>query len=75
MDLINCEVNLTLTWSSTSVITSFTGAGTFKIRDIKLYVPVVTLSTQNNTKLLQQLNSVFKRTFNFQLSIYQNQNS
>ena len=31
----------------------------------KLYVPVVTLSTQDNAKLLQQLKSGFKRTINW----------
>ena len=53
MPLINCEVNLILTWSSTCVITNSTGAGRFAITDTKLYVPVVTLSTQDNAKLLQ----------------------
>ena len=53
MPLINCEVKLILTWSSTCVITDSTGAGTFEITDKKLYVPVVTLSTQENAKLLQ----------------------
>ena len=43
MSLINCEVNLILTWSSTCVFTDSTGAGTFKIIDTKLYDPVVTL--------------------------------
>ena len=52
MSLINCEVNLILTWSSTCVITDSNGAGTFTITDTKLYVPVVTLSTQRNTKFL-----------------------
>ena len=33
--------------------------------DIKLYVPVVTLLTRNNTKLLKQLKSGFKRTVNW----------
>ena len=65
MPLINCEVNLILTWSSTCVITDFNGAGTFAITDTKLYVPVVTLSTQENTKLLQQLKSGFKRVINW----------
>ena len=60
MPLINCEVNLILTWSSTCVITNSNSAGTFEITDTKLYVPAVTLSTQENTKLLQQLNSCFK---------------
>ena len=65
MPLINCEVNLILTWSSTFVITNSTGVGTFKITDTKLYVPVVNLSTQDNTKLLQQLKSGFKRAINW----------
>ena len=59
--LIKCEVSLILTWSSTCVITNSTGAGTFEITDTKLYVPVVTLSTEENAKLLQQLKSGFKR--------------
>ena len=45
MPLINFQVTLILTWSSTCVITNSTGAGTFKIIDARLYVPVVTLST------------------------------
>ena len=65
MPLINCEVNLILTWSSTCVITGSNGAGTFAITDTKLYVPVVTLSTQENTKFLQQLKSGFKRVINW----------
>ena len=55
--LINCEVNLILTRSSTCVTTNSTGAGTFEITDTKLYVPVVTLSTKENAKLVQQLKS------------------
>ena len=65
MPLMNCEVNLILTWSSTCVITDSNGAGTFDITDTKLYIPVVTLSTQENTKLLQQLKSGFKRVINW----------
>ena len=63
--MINCEVNLILTWSSTCVITESNGAGTFAITNTKLYVPVVTLSTQENTKFLQQLKSGFKRVINW----------
>ena len=48
MPLINCEVNLILI----SVITNSIGAGTFEITDTKLYVPVVTLLTKENAKLL-----------------------
>ena len=65
MPLINCEVNLILTWSSTCVITNCTGIGAFKIAGTKLYVPVVTLSTQDNSKLLQQLKSGFKRVISW----------
>ena len=65
MPLINCEVNLIWTWSSNCVITDSNGAGTFAITDTKFYVPVVTLSTQENTKFLQQLKSGFKRVINW----------
>ena len=68
MPLINCEVNLILTWSSTCVLIA-TGnsnkVATFPITDTKLYVPVVTLSTQENTKFFQQLKSGFKRVINW----------
>ena len=64
MPLINCEVSLILTWSPTCVITNSTGQGKFKITDTNLYVPVVTLSTKNNERLLQQLGSGFKRVIN-----------
>ena len=66
--LINCEVNLTLTWSENCVIVSTEVAGqnaNFAITDTKLYVPVVTLSTPDNTNLLQQLKSGFKRVINW----------
>ena len=72
MPLINCEVNLELTWFRDCVITNSNGAGKFAITETKLYVPVVTLSTQDNAKLLQQLKSGFKRTINwnkYELSI------
>ena len=62
---INCEVNRLLTWSRDSVITNSKGAGKFAITETKLYLLVVTLSTQDNAKLLQQLKSGFKRTINW----------
>ena len=65
MPLINCEVNLILTWFKACVITNSTGAGKFAITETKIYVPVVTLSTEDNSKLLQQLKSGFKRTINW----------
>ena len=63
--LINCEVKLILTWSENCVIISTNVANqnpTFTITETTLYVPVVTLSSQNNAKLLPQLKSGFKRT-------------
>ena len=65
MPLINCEVNLILTWSKDCVITNSTGEGKFAITETKLYVPVVTLSTKDNEILLQQLKSGFKKTISW----------
>ena len=75
--LVNCELSLALSWSATCVITStekrILVAGqpnrgdsptnaTFKITDTKMYVPVVTLSAENDNKLLEELKIGFKRT-------------
>ena len=65
MPLINCEVNLILTCSKDCVVTNSEDEGKFAIKESKLYVPVVTLSTQDDAKLLQQLKSGFKRTINW----------
>ena len=68
MLLINCEINLILTWSANSVIVSTAVANQgamFSITDTNLYVPVVTLSVQDNEKLLEKLKSSFKRTANW----------
>ena len=65
MPLINCEVNLILTWSANCVIVSTDVANKnaiFTITETKLYVPVVTLSTQDNAKSLPPR---FKRTINW----------
>ena len=73
--LINCEVELILTWSKNCVLADMTTRHAegdnpaivaptgleFKITDTKLYVPVVTLSKENDTKLLEQLKLGFKR--------------
>ena len=67
MPFINCEVNLILTWSKDYVITNSEGEEKFAITETKLYVPVVTLSTQDNAKYLKQLQleSGFKRTIDW----------
>ena len=57
---INCEANLILTWYSNCVMASYNAANqgtTFAIIDTKLCILIVTLSTDDNTKLLQQLKS------------------
>ena len=59
MQLIKCEINLILTWSSMRVITNSIGT------DTKFNVPVATSSTQESAKLLQQLKSSFKITTNW----------
>ena len=68
MPLINCEVELILSWSDNCVIISTNVANqnrTFTIAETNLHVPVVTLSTQDNAKLLPQLKSGFKRTISW----------
>ena len=57
--------NLILTWSKDCVITNSEGEAKFARTEIKLYVPVVTSSRQDNAKLLQQLKSGFKRLINW----------
>ena len=76
MPLINCEVNLILNWSASCLIVNTNVANqnaTFRITEAKLYVPVVTLWTQDNAKLLTQLKSVLKEQL-IGTNIYQNQN-
>ena len=69
MPLINCEVELISTWSAGCVII-YTGVNnqvlTFTIIETNLYVSVITLSTQDNEKLLPQLKSGFKRKNKFE---------
>ena len=68
MSLINCEVELILTWSANSIIIYTDVANqvpTFEIAETNLYIAVVTLSTQDNAKLLPQLKSRFKRTISW----------
>ena len=58
MPLINCEIELILDWSVNCVIIITKNANhvsAFTITETNLYVPVVTLSTQGNSKLLPQL--------------------
>ena len=62
MLLINCKVELSLTWAPICVLCNLVGASTFTLTDTKLYVPTVTLlSTEDNAKLSKLLSEGFKR--------------
>ena len=68
MSLNNCEISIRLKWSKNCILVAGTAGNQnqrFQINDTKLYVPVVILSTQENIKLLKQLESSFKRTINW----------
>ena len=66
MPLVNCKIDLELTWHKDCMISSVNAAAgqvvSFMITNAKLYVPVVTLSTKGNNNLTKQLNDGFKRT-------------
>ena len=68
MWLINCEINIFLIWSEKYInITRVYGNKKTKFAIIytKRYVPVVTLSAQDDEKLSQQLKADFRRTINW----------
>ena len=64
MPLINCKVELLLNWIENCVLTTAANANkaVFKITDAKRYVPIVTLSAEDNAKLSELLSNGFKRT-------------
>ena len=59
MCLINCEINLIVTWPANYVVSELNRRVTFAIADIKLYVSAASLSTNDNAKLLQQIKTGF----------------
>ena len=62
MSLINCEINLTLTCTERCFIIDPPIVGQkFTVTVRKLYVPFLTLSTQDNTKLLKQIKWSLKK--------------
>ena len=68
LSLTNCEISHQLKWSRKRIIVAGTANNqnpSFRINDTKLYVPVVTLSTHENIKLLKQLESGFEITMNW----------
>ena len=60
MALINCKVEISLKWIENCMLTTANTA-TFKITDAKIYIPIVTLKNEDNTKLSKLLNNGFKR--------------
>ena len=62
MPLINCKVELSLTWNQNWILNSLAGDSTFNITDAKRYVPIITLSMEDNAKLTKQLHEGFKRS-------------
>ena len=66
MPLVNCKIDLELTWHKDCISSSVNAAAgqvvSFMITNTKFYVPVVTLSTKDHNNLTKQLNDGFKRT-------------
>ena len=60
MPLINCKVEISLKWIERCLIT-VANTVAFKKTDAKLYVPIVSLSSENNVKLSKLLSQEFKR--------------
>ena len=62
MPLINCKVKLNLTWKKECILSTDAGNGVFIINDTKMYVPVVTLSKEDNKDFIEQQNKGFQRS-------------
>ena len=62
MALINCKVELSFSWNPKCVLSNLVEDSTFTITDAKRYVPIVTLSAENNAKLSKLLGVGFKRS-------------
>ena len=62
MRLINCKTKLNLTWKKECVLSTGVGEAVFVINDTKLYIPVVTLSKEDNKDFIEQQNKGFQRS-------------
>ena len=60
--LINCKIKSNLTWKKECVLSTGVGEAVFIINDTKLYVPVVTLSKEDNKDFIEQQNKGFQRS-------------
>ena len=70
MPLINCKIKLTLTWKKECVLSTGNDVAApnlgnnpvFTINDTKLYIPVVTLSKEDNKDFIEQQDKGFQRS-------------
>ena len=62
MPLINCKIKLNLKWKKECVLLNQAGDAVFIINDTKMYVPVVTLSKEDNKDFIEQQNKGFQRS-------------
>ena len=62
MPLINCKIKSNLTWKKERVLSTDAGDAVFIINDTKMYVPVVTLSKEDNKDFIEQQNKGFQRS-------------
>ena len=65
MPLINCKIKLNLTWKKECVLSTDAGNAVFIINDTKMYVPVVTLSEEDNKDFIEQQNKGFQRSISW----------
>ena len=71
MPLINCKVELSLKWDENSILSSEDGNSVFAITDTKLYVPIVTLSAEDNMKLSKLFGEGLKRPIYYNIKYNQ----
>ena len=62
MPLINCKIKLNVTWKKECVLSNQAGDAVFIINDTKMYVPVLTLSKEDNKDFIEQQNKGFQRS-------------
>ena len=62
MPLVNCKIKLNLTWKKEFVLSTADDEAVFIINDTKMYVPVVTLSKEDNKDFIEQQNKGFQRS-------------
>ena len=65
MSLINCKIKLNLTWKRECILSTDAANAVYIINDTKLYVPVVTLSKEDNKDFIEQQNKGFQRSISW----------